>query len=220
MNTSTATAASQSTIDALKVIEAARFLFLRHGFDRTSVRDIAFRSGCSVGSVNNVGDKGSLYLMAMADLAPEPRLLDALADVTGTADDFEERLWGILEAELAAAQDNPARYRVMASLRLQKGLGSEVERSISELVVVLARKLCRRWERKMPDDDALTAAWAVYTGFMSTWQAVVSETPHVSMWLRYLRAHLRRQCTAPRKSESFGTQNSHDCLSLNLFDCT
>ena len=70
------TRAAQKRRTATRIVEAAAQLFAEHGFQSTTVRQIAAEAGVSVGAVMAVGDKESLlslvYDQAIADRIPAP----------------------------------------------------------------------------------------------------------------------------------------------------
>lgn len=70
------TRAAQKRRTAARIVEAAARLFTEHGFQNTTVRQIAAEAGVSVGAVMAVGDKESLlslvYDQAIADRIPAP----------------------------------------------------------------------------------------------------------------------------------------------------
>ncbi|WP_405901365.1 TetR/AcrR family transcriptional regulator [Streptomyces sp. NBC_00727] len=70
------TRAAQKRRTATRIVEAAAQLFAEHGFQSTTVRQIAAAAGVSVGTVMAVGDKESLlglvYDQAIADRIPAP----------------------------------------------------------------------------------------------------------------------------------------------------
>lgn len=68
--------AAQKQRTATRIVEAAAQLFTEHGFQSTTVRQVAAQAGVSVGAVMAVGDKESLlslvYDRAIADRIPPP----------------------------------------------------------------------------------------------------------------------------------------------------
>ncbi|THA34550.1 TetR/AcrR family transcriptional regulator [Streptomyces sp. A1277] len=70
------TRAAQKVRTATRIVEAAAQLFAEHGFQSTTVRQIAAEAGVSVGTVMAVGDKESLLSLvfdqAIADRIPPP----------------------------------------------------------------------------------------------------------------------------------------------------
>ena len=94
------------------VVEAARALFLEHGYAGTTMEDIAARAGITKRTVyNNYADKGALFTQIVTDV-----IASAEEFARSLADDFAE---GIIAADLSAALHDLGTRLALAILRPQ-----------------------------------------------------------------------------------------------------
>jgi TetR/AcrR family transcriptional regulator, mexJK operon transcriptional repressor len=118
------------------VAEAATTLFLRHGYQGTSVDDIAALAGVSKRSVyNNFGDKDTLFT-------------EIVLGYTATAEHFA----GLLVADLPSAEDVPAAIRDLARRHLAAVTQPQVLR-LRRLIILEATRfpaLAAEYYRRAP----------------------------------------------------------------------
>ena len=88
------------------ILDAARQLFARHGYDGASVRAITQRAGVNLGAITyHFGSKRGLYTAVLEDgVRPLARRVARAAQADGTA---RERMLGVVEAYFDHFTDHP-----------------------------------------------------------------------------------------------------------------
>ena len=99
MNRSNATAAKRSEVTRARIFEAALSLFRKHGFDRTTMRDIAKEAGVALGAAYYYFDSKDALVMDFYERA-QVELRPLLTDVLSKTKGLEERLRALLDAKL------------------------------------------------------------------------------------------------------------------------
>ncbi|MEV5657137.1 helix-turn-helix domain-containing protein [Streptomyces sp. NPDC052291] len=154
------TRAAQKRRTATRIVEAAAQLFAQHGFQSTTVRQIAAEAGVSVGAVMAVGDKESLlglvYDQAIADRIPAPPEAGEATAVDYLAHYFDPFL------ALFAENDDLARayFRTLARGRPgNAALGALRALTENNLMASMV-------DAGMPEDRARVGAQVMFAGYL------------------------------------------------------
>jgi len=195
-----------------RVKEAAFQLFVTHGYAGTSVRDIAATAGVSTGTVRNVGDKASLFLLVMEEAATStaldywtaisaappaaaPPVGGAPAGPTPTPS-LADEVMTYFDAQLDVAEAHTQLFRDYWTAYVARVQHADNEARLTDVIDAIARRWCQYHDRTPPDDDAMSAAYAMYSTYAVTILGICTGMES-SRYRGYLRAIVERECRPP-----------------------
>lgn len=137
------------------IIEATETCFAENGYDGTTIRAIASRLGCAVGSIYRYfGDKRSL-LLAMAGRMFEPVVESLAIRVSGVT--FKDSLAAYIDAAIA----QPERYRLL--MWLAGGDGPAAQSMPPDVI----DSVISGWARLLDSREQAEQVWSTVHGMLS-----------------------------------------------------
>ncbi len=179
-----------------RVKEWALRLFIERGYAGTSVRDIAAAAEVSTGTVRNVGDKASLFLLVMEESATSYALdvWRAISSVPPTPErSLADEVWSYFSVTLDVADANRELFRDYWAAYVARVDGRENEARMAGVIEAVAARWCAHAGREFPDEEATVAAYAMYSTYAVTMLAI-STGLDPQQYRGYLRAVVEHQC--------------------------
>ncbi len=178
-------------------VKAVAFqLFVTRGYAGTSVRDIAGAAGVSTGTVRNVGDKASLFLLVMEEAATSTAL-DYWTAIAQTPPSRERSLAAevmeYFDAQLDIAEAHPQLFRDYWAAYVARVQHADNEARLTDVIDAIAQRWCQHAGRPAPDEEALLAAYTMFSTYSVTILGICTglDTPR---YRGYLRAIVEREC--------------------------
>ena len=186
-----------------RVKKAALHLFIERGYAATSVRDIAAAAEVSTGTVRNVGDKASLFLLVMEEAATSTALdyWTALSHTPPTpAKSLADEVMEYFDAQLDLAEANTQLFRDYWAAYVARVHHGDNEARLTDVVDAIARRWCQHAGRPAPDEEALFAAYTMFSTYSVTILGICTgmESPR---YRGYLRAIVERECRPGRPAD-------------------
>ncbi|SIO58850.1 transcriptional regulator, TetR family [Singulisphaera sp. GP187] len=147
-----------------RIIVAAQRLFLRHGFKRTSIEDVANEAGVAKGTVYLYLDSKEALLSAVAERFCEETLTEASAALVEPRPPTEQ-LVGFLDAYVGKFSRHISQTPEAAQvLRSHKSILTEVGKSFDARLLTLLQSALKTLgiEREDAADMFLAAAWGAF----------------------------------------------------------
>lgn len=155
------------------ITDASARLFAEHGFERTTIEQIAEEAAVSVGSVYvHFGSKERLQLAITSEAMD---INDRLIEQAQKAESPLQRVFGVGDAYLQFALEHPVGFRFVAMRPVEPGdqrVVNEAERLITErlgrIILSIAADLQQAMDigelRQEPLEDAMTFIWGAWSG--------------------------------------------------------
>jgi AcrR family transcriptional regulator len=177
-------------------VKAVAFqLFVTRGYAGTSVRDIAGAAGVSTGTVRNVGDKASLFLLVMEEAATSTAL-DYWTAIAQTPPSRERSLAAevmeYFDAQLDIAEAHPQLFRDYWAAYVARVQHADNESRLTDVVDAIARRWCQHAGRPAPDEEALLAAYTMFSTYSVTILGICTGLD-TARYRGYLRAIVERE---------------------------
>ena len=178
-------------------VKAVAFqLFVTRGYAATSVRDIAAAAEVSTGTVRNVGDKASLFLLVMEEAATSTALdyWTALSHTPPSTDtSLAAEVMAYFDAQLDVAEAHPQLFRDYWAAYVARVQHADNEARLTDVVDAIARRWCQHADRPAPDEEALLAAYTMFSTYSVTILGICTGLD-TARYRGYLRAIVEREC--------------------------
>ena len=178
-------------------VKAVAFqLFVTRGYAATSVRDIAAAAEVSTGTVRNVGDKASLFLLVMEEAATSTAL-DYWTAIAQTPPSRERSLAAevmeYFDAQLDIAEAHPQLFRDYWAAYVARVQHADNEARLTDVIDAIAQRWCQHAGRPAPDEEALLAAYTMFSTYSVTILGICTGLD-TARYRGYLRAIVEREC--------------------------
>jgi AcrR family transcriptional regulator len=187
----------------LRVKEAALRLFVERGYAGTSIREIAAAAGVSTGTVGNVGDKASLFLLVMEETAASSALgLWAMISASPPSPQrsLADEVMTYFGGQLDLVEAYPQLFRDYWAAYVARASHGDNEERMAGIVDAIARRWCEHAGRPAPDEAATVAAYTMFSAYSMTVLTICAGLD-AARYRGYLRAVVERQCALATPTE-------------------
>jgi AcrR family transcriptional regulator len=154
-----------------RILEAARELFARHGFDGASTRDVARAAGIATGTLfNYFATKEAIAMTLVAEALAEGREDYRKKAKGGTP--LEEDLFAFIAAQVRRLKPHrsylePVLERALSPLALASATPEGEDLRVAHLEGV--GEILRKHGRTEPPPSTLHLYWSLFTGVLAFW---------------------------------------------------
>lgn len=185
--------AQEQAARADRVRQAASQLFAEGGYAATTIPAIAQAAGVSVGTVNNCGDKDTLFLETSEQFATA-QMLSAIGQVSNAASlGLSERVWRVCELALTGVTSDRQGIRDYLVAFLRAGDNTDNTTRIASVLDRFTALWCVHGHVEDPETARLAAA-TVYAVLNSAVFALAAGATPESDTLALVQAVVVQQC--------------------------